>query len=901
MEPPVPFARQAALVALVVPLLLAPRRAPAQVAALVPEAASPLRRVPKDRDLAAGRVRGRLVVDGRLDEAAWGEARVADGFTQVRPSPGAAPSAATTARVLVDDDALWVGVRLEERDPAGPLAVLGRRDAELPGDWVHVLVDSYFDRRTAFRFSVNAAGVVQDALVANDVEFDEDRGWNAVWEVTVGREDGAWTAEFRIPLTQLRFNGAADSARTLGLQVLRDRARGNERSAWAPLLPDAAGFVSRFGTLSGVRLARVPRRFELVPYAVARHDHVPVPAGDPMQAANAARASLGADLQLGLTPELTLTATLRPDFGQVEADPSEVNLSGVETFFAEQRPFFMEGADIFRVQAQSGWWWFGRSELFYSRRIGRRPQASTPDAAEWEEVPGATRVLGAAKLSGRTAGGWSLGLLDAVTAEERATWAGSDRLVRQAVVEPRTNYAMLRARRQTASGWSALGATLTATHRDLTAETADELRASAWTGSLDARHRWDAAHELAVTLAASRVVGSAEAIARTQRSTVHLFQRPDAARLGYDTTRTSLGGLSLDARAQRLAGAWRWGVVGNVTTPGHETNDLGFLASADQGSVGGWVGRFGLQPTRWAQRWELWTNVWSQWTLGGERKMTGVSQYGFLQRASGWVVDGQARVMLPALSVTALRGGPALAQPGRRELFASISTDPRRRVALTLAGNGGSSIGLDEWSWSLRPALTVRPSSAAELSLQPSYGVQTSAAQYVTDVADAGGRTRWVVGGLRQRTLAMGVRASYTLSPTLTVQTWMQPFASAGEYGTLREVRRARAAGFADRFDTFDAGRASRAANGDWAIDRDADGASDYTVEDPDFHVRELRANTVVRWEFRPGSTLFLVWTQERDADDAAAPFGPVRDTRALFGTRPRNTVLAKVSWYLRR
>lgn len=887
--------RQAALV---LAFLACPAVAAAQATALaVGEVRAPARREGEARDLAAGRASGRLVADGRLDEGAWAAAVTATDFTQIRPRPGAAASAPTVAGVLVDADALWIGIRLEEPDPRGPMAVLGRRDAELPGDWVTVLVDSYHDRRTAFRFAVNAAGVVQDGLVSNDNEFQEDRGWNAVWESAVRREERAWIVELRIPLTQLRFSGSGDSTRTLGLQLLRDRARANERSSWSPMPPAGAGFVSRFGTLSDVRMSRVPRRLEVLPYAVLRQDHVPVAAGDPVTRADVAGATLGADVQAGLTPDLTLTATIRPDFGQVEADPSEVNLSGFETFFPEQRPFFMEGADLFRVPVLSAPWVFGRTEQFYSRRIGRRPQGQLPDGAEWDETPGATRVLGAAKLTGRTAG-WMIGALDAVTADERATWAGADGASHRSVVEPLTNYAMLRAVRQSADGWRAVGGTLTATHRRLTPSTEALLRRDAWVGTVDARRRWDADHEVAVTASASRVRGSPEAIARTQRSIAHLYQRPDAAYLDYDTSRTALGGALLDARVSRTGGPLRWGVVASMITPGYEANDMGFLASADQRSAGGWIGVLHYEPWRWLQGWESWTNVSAQWTTNGDRKLASVQQYVELQGRTGWQLGVEVAHRLPALSVGALRGGPALAQPAFSSLWSQFSSDPRRAVSAQLTGFTMRARGAPDALWRVQPALRIRPTPALDLAVEPTYTRARVGAQYVDDAVGGDGATRWVVGSLRQQTLATGVRASYTLSPRLGVQLWAQPFASAGRFGTLREVRAARAARFAERFDSYDASRARRTDDG-WSIDRDADGAVDFTLDDPDFHVRELRANSVVRWEFRPGSTLFLVWTQQREADEAGR-FGALRDARALLATRPRNTVLAKVSWWMR-
>jgi hypothetical protein len=886
---------------------LAPRGGGAQRAALAagpgPRAAAP-RGADVRRSLSAAQTTERILVDGRLDERAWRDAPAATDFVQQRPSPGRPASQRSEARVIYDGDALYVAMRLYDAHGDSVTAALGRRDYDAVSDWAHVLIDSYFDRRTAFRFAINPAGVKQDAMLSGDAEWNEDRGWNAVWDGAAARDSLGWAAEFRIPLTQLRFRpqGAGAEAPRWGVQFIRDVARLSERAVWAPIPPDANGFVSLFGELGGLRGIAAPRRLEVVPYAVGSVTRAPVEPGDPLHSASTSAGSFGADVQYGLTSDLTLTATLHPDFGQVEADPSLVNLTGAEAFLVEQRPFFVEGSDIFRTPLAGSPWAFGEQHLFYSRRIGRAPQLGVPDDATYEDVPPATTLLGAMKLSGKTAGGWSVGLLDAVTAEERATYIDGRGARTVMTAEPLTNYAMARAIRDFRAGTSAVGGAVTATTRRLDDGTARRLRGGAYVGGVDGRHRWGGNDYLAEgSLRGSYVTGSAAAIARTQRGAVHYFQRPDAPHLEYDTTRTSLAGLTADVRVRKMGGgAWRWGVVSSAMTPGFEANDLGFHQSADALSSAGWVGYEGFKPGRRVRGWALYHNAWSQWSTGGERRFSAGNLFGRLDLQSNWQLFGDVRRVVGGLDTRALRGGPALARPGNVGAWLNVVSDARRVVSGALEVDivrEDEGPGRSLW---VSPAVTVRPSSGTELALGPSLTRTIGPSQFV-DAPTEGPETRHVVGELHQTTAALTLRASYTFTPDLTVQLYAQPFLSAGSFRGLKEVRAPRATRLADRFRRFTSDELHLVDDGArYEVDRDGDGTAELAFDDPDFNVRELQSNAVLRWEYRPGSAVFVVWTQGRDADDDGRPFELGRDARQLLGTRPTNTLLVKFSHWLR-
>ncbi|MDF1503832.1 DUF5916 domain-containing protein, partial [Roseisolibacter sp. H3M3-2] len=825
------------------------------------------------------------------------DAAPATGFVQRRLQHGAREPRGTEARVAWDETALYVALRMPEPTPNGVRAALGRRDYDLPSDWAHVFVDSYGDRRTAFRFSVNPSGVQQDAMLANDAEFNEDRSWNAVWEAATATDPAGWTAEFRIPWSELRFAApAGGDGPVFGLQLARDVAHRNERHEWAPIPPDATGYVSLFGRLGGLRGLRAPRRLEVTPYLLTRGAPPPAAAGDALRG----DASLGADVKLGLTSNLTVTATLLPDFGQVEADPSQLDLSGLEVFFAEQRPFFVEGADIFQVPLFSPNGAFGgQNALFYSRRLGRRPQLPLPDGADDALRPAATRLLGAAKLSGKTAGGWSVGLLDAVGAEERVAVPGAAG-ARAATLEPRTNYLVARLARDLRGGATALGATLTGATRDLDSLGAATLHRDAWVAGADLRHRFAGnTQQLQLAVAGSVVRGDTAAIGRTQRGLVHLLQRPDAPDGAYDPARTALAGLAVDARLWRLGGGpWRWGVMGQLVTRGFEANDLGFHRVSDQAGAGGWLGYEGMVPHGPLRSWATYANLRRAWTTDGLRRAGEAVLFGRAELQNGWAAFGDVAAGPSMLGVATLRGGPALRQPAWRSASARVAASPRRRVGGQLMGwvradDAGAR------GWMVSPTLALRPSTRLEVAVGPRLTRAAEPAQYVGAPTDSAGDARYLVGALRQTTAAVDTRASFTFSRALTVQLWAQPFASVGAYGTLRAVAGPRAAAFAARFADVAVAHVSAAGDGTLGVAGD-EARPGYALDAPDFGVRELRANAVMRWEFRPGSALFLVWTQARAANGADGAFDASREASRLLGAPPRNTLLAKVSWWTR-
>ncbi len=856
-----------------------------------------------------------IVLDGRLDDTAWRSAELASDFVQQRPTPGAPASERTEARVLFDASALYIAMRLFDDQPDSLLAPLGRRDSEAYGDWAHVIIDSYHDRRTGFHFAVNPAGTRLDAMISNDAEWQEDASWDAVWDVAAARDSLGWTAEFRIPLTQLRFDRCGQASRPApalarpndnavaaapvcawGIQFMRDLARRNERSMWAPIAPGAAGYVSRFGTLAGVDGVRSPRRIDFVPYTLAEATRAPLDPTNPFYQRTQVNGAFGADIGLGITSKLTLNATINPDFGQVEADPSEVNLTGAETFLRERRPFFVEGGDIFRYALGDGM--LGEEQLFYSRRIGRAPQLDDPGSAIAVDRPDVTRILGAAKLSGK-AGPWTIGIVDAVTGAERAKFVNDDGVRGSFIAEPRTNYAFARLSRDGADGRNSAGIVASAVHRDLDPGAALTLRSSAFAAGIDGRLRSrDRSYTVMANVLASYVRGTPEAITETQRSSVHLLQRPGRGGGPLDTTRTSLAGVSAEVRASKQGGGpWRWGINGRAVTSGFEVNDIGYQLRSDVVSATSWVGYTRFEPGRVLRSWETWFNQLARWTFDGDRERLAANVFGIASFQNNWTLMGELRREFSQRSPTYLRGGPTTYVPPNVSWWGRLVLDPRRLVSGELITQGFVDDQDGGSRLSFSPIVTLRPSSRAEVSLQPSVTRVKNPAQYV-ETAAAEGDTSYVTGRLAQTTSALTARLNLTFTPTLSLQLYAQPFLSAGKYRTLGEVRDASARALEQRVSRFAASAISRTEVDELRIDRGA-GRAPITLDDPDFTVRELQSNAVLRWEYRPGSTLFFVWAQSRSDDVNAVDLSLNRQARALWRTPGTNVLLVKVSYWL--
>jgi hypothetical protein len=844
----------------------------------------------------AVRAAGPVRVDGRLDDGAWSAATPATQFTQVAPAEGQPGSERTEVRVLYDDEALYIGVKLHD---SGPVSTrLGRRDMSMEAsDWLTVILDSYHDHRTAFGLELNPSGVRRDQTRG---DRGEDDSWDPVWQAQTSIDSAGWTAEMRIPFSQLRFNTAA--TQTWGIQVERQIARKNEFSVLSFTPPSQPGGIPRFGHLNGLNDVRTGKRLEVLPYTVLKAEHVER-GPNPFRQDREYSPSLGADVKYRVTSDLTLDATINPDFGQVEVDPAEVNLSAIETQFQERRPFFVEGSDIFSFGSGGG------NQAFYSRRVGRAPQMPVPYPLA--DVPGEARILGAAKVSGRTRGGWSIGVLDAVTRREEARFlslgAVGDSTFGRLTVEPLTNYFASRVRRDMRAGQTVVGGMLTAVNRDLGDEALQaRLHRSAYSGGVDFRHQWAArVWQLTGFVAGSYVQGDRRAIARTQLvQPFHYFGRPDQDEIRFDSMRTSLGGVSSEFQlAYRKGRHWRPTLLVGTTSPEYEVNDIGFQYRANRVDVQSTLSYTENRPGKTFRFWSLFGYGRAEWNYDGEHIVNAFIGNASAQLLNNWSGNLQVGTTLPGSVDDRLTwGGPLARRPGNVRMSGGISSDQRKPVA----GRVGAGFQRDDeggWNWNASTNLALKLDPRWNLTISPFVSGVHSGAQYIMTRRDPAATNtfgaRYILSELDQTTVAVETRLNVTFTTDLSLQVYAQPFISSADYGTPSELAAPRTYDFLKYGE--DLGSLEATAGGYFVYPQGSGaGQPRFFVPNRDFNIRSLRGNAVLRWEWRPGSTMYLAWQQDRrDFAPYVGDFSVGRDRGALFDAQPDNVFVLKVSYWV--
>jgi hypothetical protein len=805
----------------------------------------------------AVRATGPVVIDGRDDDEVWRIAPPITQFREFQPKEDGDPRFATEAKAAYDDRYFYVFIRAFDPHPDSILKLLARRDVRAATDQLKIMVDSYHDRRSGFEFAVNPAGVKRDYAMYNDSQ--EDDAWDAVWDVGTQIDSLGWSAEFRIPLSQLRYVPGATN--TFGFAVWRDIQRYSERVSWPVYRGSQAGISSQLGELTGLDGLPSPRRPEIAPYVVTKN--VSVPSGGTFDRSQ--KITGGADLKYGITPSLTLDATVNPDFGQVEADPAVLNLTAFETFFQERRPFFVQGAGIFRFDVNcsavndcsTG------EGLFYSRRIGRAPQVRYGDP----NSPSATTIYGAAKLTGRLPGGQTVGVLDAVTGRETATL---DR-----TMEPTTNYAAVRAQQDFRNGESGIGVMVTAVNRHLDQWTEGSLRRSAYAGAFDFRHRFlGRRYQISGSFDLSRVAGTPPAIAATQNDPVHYYQRPGVG-VSYDPTRTSLAGDAEELKFGKVGGGiTRFETSYQRRSQGFELNDLGFLRQADQQSWNTWFAFQSRHPSSFYQT-AFWNfNWWQYWTAAGTAVERAANTNVHAQLNNRWWVHGG--VTAGQLGTTfcdrnCSRGGPPVRVDPYVSAWGEVDGDGRPAFVPYVWFNYWRSDGGRSESFNGNIQVTYRVASQVNtsLTLRATHNVND-----VQPIRDAAG-THYLFAHLNQKEVSLTGRVDYTLSTVLTFQLYAQPFISKGAFSNVRELADPNAAAFDDRY-------------------------RPYAAAPGGFNFKQFNSTAVLRWEYRPGSTLFVVWTQGREdgvGTEGSRSMGG--DFRDLFHLHPNNTFLVKASYWI--
>ena len=827
--------------------------------------------------LRAGRAAAPPLIDGRLDEASWQAADVAGTFRQYEPNEGDPATERTDVRVLYDNVALYVGVQLYDSEPSRIVARMSRRDDDPDADRFTFYVDALHDGLTGAAFEVSAAGAQRDAALSNDT--NRDNSWDAVWEAAVAIDEQGWTAELRIPLSQLRFLKA--ERQTWGFNVERFIYRKNER-VWLELVPkDESGLASRMANLTDIDGIEPRRALEVTPYTVLRSEFIepPVP-GNPFNDGSRYFAATGVDLKYALRSNVILNATVNPDFGQVEIDPAVVNLGAFETFFPERRPFFIEGNQIFanfgNLGANSSWG-FNRTEpsVIHTRRIGRFPQGAA--SGDFVDVPSSTTILAAAKLTGKTTRGWSFGILEAVTDREHGR-SESGGLRSSTEIEPVTNYFAGRLLKEFGGGRSGVGALVTSVNRDFgSASLKDLLPGRAHVAGVDGYHFLDSDRDWVVNaqLIASDVAGSAAAIERLQLAPQRYLQRTDAPHLTLDPSRTDLRGWNSHVNLNRNQGAWSVNSAVWAVSPGFDSSDLGFHHDGDRwGSHVAFVWKQ-IQPDRFSRDRNVVVGKFFVRNFDNTVLSDGLMIFPALTFLNYWSINGNAGWFRRGQDDRLTRGGPPALNPAARSVYLAVNSDSRKRVVLRAdAGREWGDSGADQGKGSV--GIDWKASWRVTLSTSPSYSHNINLAQYVTTTDDPAATAthgkRYVFARLQQKQLALDTRVNVLFTAKASLQMFIQPLVVVGDYLDFKSLAAP------TTFD-FDAYR--------------------NVSDDPSFNFKSLRANAIFRWEWRLGSTLYVAWTQQREDLGDPGSFQAGRDLGRVFTGPAEDILLVKVSrWF---
>ena len=794
-----------------------------------------------------------IEIDGYINEDAWDKVLWGDNFIEVSPDENTAPAEQTKFKILYDQKYLYISILALDSNPKSITSRLSRRDG-FEGDRVNVLIDSYHDLRTAFLFTITAAGVRGDEIITNNGE-DIDDSWNPIWIAKAQVISNGWSAEMKIPLSQLRFGNSQQQI--WGLNVARNLFKENELSAWNRIPVGSAGWVSEAGELVGLKNIKRQKQIEIQPFVVNQLETYKPNINNPYEKEGQDyNLNAGLDAKIGITNDLTLDLTVNPDFGQVEADPAAIALDGFEIFNREQRPFFVENKNIFDYKFSGN-----RDNLFFSRRIGRAPQVY-PDFSTGSYInrPQNTTILGSAKFSGKTKNGWSIGILESATSEEFAD-VNLDGIVSQEIIEPFTNYFVGRIQKDMNKRNTFLGGIFTSTNRSTNDKTSI-LRKAAYTGGIDFRHQWkDRTYYLQTNFVASHVKGSPESILATQQSLTHLFNRVDATHVNVDPNRTSLTGTGGLIEIGKNGGQnWNYDMGFKWTSPELELNDIGFLRQTDLKFQFFNLKYSTAKPFSFFRRININFNQFTSFDFEDNHNRTQLqlsSRMNFLNnsRLSLWFTH-KPRIFRNAEP----RGGPRWRFS--EENFKSIyyNSDDRKNFNYKI-GIMHSQARENNFSFlKVEADFNYQLFDSFNLSFSPEVEFRPNKTQYITQ-KDFDDSKRYILGTIDNETIRATLRLNYTLNPNLSIQYYAQPFISRGKYSDFKYVTNSTAKRLEDRYKLYESNQLQLVDN-TYFFDDDLDNNVDYSMSNPDFSVVQFNSNLVFRWEYIPGSELFLVWSQ---------------------------------------
>ena len=839
-------------------------------------------------------------LDGLLSEPVWRLPGAVTGFTQSDPVEGGSPSERTEVRVAYDDEALYVGARMHDSHPDSIVARLARRDVNARSDEFALFVDPFHDGRNGYYFVVSAAGVLRDGTLFND-NWDDD-SWDGVWQGKAHRDPQGWTCEIKVPFSQMRFQSSGSNV--WGINFRRTVPRRSETDYVVFTPRKESGFVSRFPLLRGLDGVRARPYVEVLPYVTTKAEYLRHDAGDPFHDGSEYSPDGGADLRMGLGSNLTLNATANPDFGQVEVDPAVVNLSDVETFFQEKRPFFVEGSTIFNFgnQGASDYWGFNWSDpkFFYTRRVGRSPQGSVP-TADFVDQPQGTTILGAGKVTGRL-GSWTMGTVHALTGRETAKLqTGTTRW--DADTEPLSYYGVARTQKEFHDSRQGFGWMTTLAARSFDdPRLRDDVNRHALMSGIDGWIFLDPGKVWVLSgwSAFSHVEGNRQRMIDLQRNGVHYFQRPDVAYLGVDSSATSLDGFGTRLWLNKEKGNTFANAAVGFMNPRFEVNDLGFQTRSDVINTHAGAGYRWTKPGKLKKSAYALAALFQTWDFGGNSNISGVFLKGSTEFNNNFSSEYWVDHLLRTLNHRATRGGPLIVSRPGYEFGAYFDTDGQKKrfYYIDAGGFAQESMRSGSWNYYVSPGIEMKPASSVSVEIGPKLQRIHEDAQYVTTVADPTATAtyghRYVFGILDQTTVSAGIRLNWSFTPALSLQLYAQPLISSASYRDFKELARGRTYEFnhyGRSGSTFDAATGT--------VDPDGPGpAAAFTIEPPDFNFRSLRGNAVLRWEYSPGSTLFLVWTQDRADSDGSGEFNFGGNARRLLEAEADNIFLAKLTYY---
>ena len=830
-------------------------------------------------------VTARPVIDGKLDDECWKSGTWAGDYHQFVPNEGSKPTYPTEMNIQYDDKYIYVAFRAWDGEPEKITRMSGVRD-ETVGDMVGLTFDSYRDYRTGFEFTITAWGQKVDLVLFNPMNWDFN--WNAVWKGKVGLEDSAWVAELEVPLSQLRYSNQEEQV--WGLHTWRWISRIQEESNWEIQSKTGPGMLYNFGELRGISGLKKSRRLELSPFALGELNTFEKEAGNPFtDKGRTVGGNMGLDAKIGISSNFTIDLTVNPDFGQVESDPSVMNLTAFETFYEEKRPFFLEGLTIFDYK-------FEETNLFYSRRIGHAPSYSVnPATGYFAETPDKTTILSALKFSGTTSKGLSLGIIQSVTANEFARISNSSGNETRIKVEPLTSYTVGRIQKGYNSGNTVIGGMITSTNRVYDENHLNYLANQSFTGGADLLTHWkDKEFYLDAKLLGSYIQGDNTAITALQESSARYYQRPDADYLGYDTTRTSLSGFGGKIKIGKGSkGFWRYSAGLTFLSPGLELNDIGYMRSADKLSNQNELSYFVNRSVSIFHTYSFGLEQFNSWNFNGTYLGSG-GHFSFVSEfMNNWTFSTNMIYYASAIEPGRLRGGPEMIMPNSLAISGRTATDPSKKFIVSLTYRYEKFGDATGSNYRIGPGISFRPLNSLKLSVNSEFAENHDELQYV-GARIFGPDKRYILGRVDQKTLGLTFRADLNLSPEFSIQYYGSPFISRGTFSNFKRITDPKASALKDRYSELN----TVIAGNNYEFDETGDFVTDYSISDPDFNFHEFRSNLVAKWEYRLGSFIYLVWSSDRSGSNNLSEDTAIDSFRQLGDIFPNNIFLIKLNYW---